>query len=141
MGSIKGLDSTGIYAYTTLISALICVPAALIMEGPYLKAAADRALAAHPNFYTQLALVGLLYHLYNQVSRPALPSDALPARCLARRQPCLVTKRMRVPFHPQTDAGPQQTAHARSSACPYDDVHALQHVQGPAKRVMLAYMR
>jgi hypothetical protein len=68
MGSIKGLDSTGIYAYTTLISVLICVPAALIMEGPYLKAAADKALAAHPNFYVQLALVGLLYHLYNQVT-------------------------------------------------------------------------
>ncbi|CAL5229564.1 g12917 [Coccomyxa viridis] len=66
MGSIKNLDSTGIYAYTTLISTLICVPAALIMEGPYLKAAADKAVAAHPNFYTQLALVGLLYHLYNQ---------------------------------------------------------------------------
>ena len=68
MGSIKGLDSTGIYAYTTLISVIICVPAALIMEGPYLKAAADKALAAHPNFYVQLALVGLLYHLYNQVN-------------------------------------------------------------------------
>ena len=73
MGSIKNLDSTGIYAYTTLISTLICVPAALIMEGPYLKAAADKAVAAHPNFYTQLALVGLLYHLYNQVIHPAMP--------------------------------------------------------------------
>ena len=78
MGSIKGLDSTGIYAYTTLISTLICVPAALIMEGPYLKAAADKAVAAHPNFYTQLAVVGLLYHLYNQVSRPVTPLCDMP---------------------------------------------------------------
>ena len=77
MGSIKNLDSTGIYAYTTLISVLICVPAALIMEGPYLKAAADKAVAAHPNFYMQLALVGLLYHLYNQVIRPAVPLTCL----------------------------------------------------------------
>ena len=70
MGTLKNLDSTGIYAYTTLISCIICVPAALIMEGPYLKAAADKALESHPNFYMQLALVGLLYHLYNQAGAP-----------------------------------------------------------------------
>lgn len=67
MGSIKDLDSTAIYAYTTLISVIICVPAALFFEGPYLRAAADKAAAAHPDFYFSLFLVGLLYHLYNQV--------------------------------------------------------------------------
>lgn len=72
MGSIKDLDSTAIYAYTTLISVLICVPAAAIFEGPYLKAAADKAAAAHPDFYMSLFLVGLLYHLYNQASGPLL---------------------------------------------------------------------
>ena len=71
MGTLKNLDSTGIYAYTTLISCIICVPAALIMEGPHLKAAADKALESHPNFYMQLALVGLLYHLYNQAGAPS----------------------------------------------------------------------
>jgi len=66
MGNVKDLDSTAIYAWTTLISVLICVPAALIFEGGGLRAAADRASAAHPDFYFKLAAVGLLYHLYNQ---------------------------------------------------------------------------
>ena len=66
MGSIKNLDSTAIYAYTTLISTLICVPAALVMEGPALKAGVDKALQANPNFWYALGGVGLLYHLYNQ---------------------------------------------------------------------------
>ena len=34
MTSIKDLDSTAIYAYTTLISVLICVPAAQSSRGP-----------------------------------------------------------------------------------------------------------
>ena len=76
MGSIKDLDSTAIYAYTTLISVLICVPAALFFEGPYLRAAADKAVAAHPDFYFSLFLVGLLYHLYNQAR--ALCCTVLP---------------------------------------------------------------
>jgi hypothetical protein len=67
MGNVKDLDSTAIYAWTTLISVLICVPAALIFEGGALRAAADKAAAAHPDFYYKLAAVGLLYHLYNQV--------------------------------------------------------------------------
>jgi hypothetical protein len=67
MSNIKDLDSTAIYAYTTLISVLICVPAALIFEGPKLQAASAKALEAHPDFYFSLFLVGLLYHLYNQV--------------------------------------------------------------------------
>lgn len=66
MGSIKNLDSTAIYAWTTLISVLICVPAALIFEGPALKAGVEKALAANPNFWWALGGVGLLYHLYNQ---------------------------------------------------------------------------
>ena len=78
MTSIKDLDSTAIYAYTTLISVLICVPAAAIFEGPHLRAAAEKASAAHPDFYMSLFLVGLLYHLYNQV-RPFLPTPGVPA--------------------------------------------------------------
>ncbi|KAK9826504.1 hypothetical protein WJX81_007389 [Elliptochloris bilobata] len=66
MTTIKNLDSTAIYAYTTLISVLICVPAALIAEGPKLSAGIDAALAKDPNFYFSLFMVGLLYHLYNQ---------------------------------------------------------------------------
>lgn len=64
----KTLDSTAVYAYTTLISALICTPLALIVEGPALAAGVDAAIATlgAQTFYTQLFAVGLLYHLYNQ---------------------------------------------------------------------------
>ncbi|KAK9813816.1 hypothetical protein WJX73_010843 [Symbiochloris irregularis] len=66
MGTLKNLDSTAIYAYTTLVSTIICVPAALIVEGPTLRAGVDKALAKRPDFYMALLSVGLLYHLYNQ---------------------------------------------------------------------------
>lgn len=67
MGDIKNLNSTAVYAWTTLISVFICVPAALIMEGPRLRLAVDALANSHPNFYMDLFIVGLLYHLYNQV--------------------------------------------------------------------------
>lgn len=69
MTSIKNLDSTAIYAYTTLISMCICVPLALIFEGPQLAAGATKAIAQVGafKFYSSLLSVGLLYHLYNQV--------------------------------------------------------------------------
>lgn len=77
MSDIKGLSSTGIYAWTTLISCFICVPGALIFEGPKLKAGIDIALQKNPNFYWMLLSVGLLYHLYNQV-RPIIDGTMLP---------------------------------------------------------------
>ena len=78
MGSIKDLDSTALYAYTTLVSVVICVPAALIVEGRALSAGLDKALAKNPNFYWALLSVGLLYHLYNQVCafKAWTPADA-----------------------------------------------------------------
>lgn len=66
MSDIKNLNSTAVYAWTTLISVFICVPAALIMEGPRLGAATEALKGSHPNFYIDLVVVGLLYHLYNQ---------------------------------------------------------------------------
>jgi len=66
MAEVKDLNSTAVYAWTTLISVFICVPAALIMEGPRLQAATQAIKGAHPNFYVDLLVVGLLYHLYNQ---------------------------------------------------------------------------
>lgn len=71
MQTIKNLDSTAIYAYTTLISMLICVPLALIIEGPHLMAGMHAAIAkvGATTFYSSLAMVGLWYHLYNQASR------------------------------------------------------------------------
>jgi len=66
MSDIKNLNSTAVYAWTTLISVFICVPGAIIAEGPRLAAAVHATKAAHPNFYWDLFVVGLLYHLYNQ---------------------------------------------------------------------------
>lgn len=75
---MKNLDSTAIYAWTTLISVLICVPGALIFEGPTLRAGIEKAAASHPDFYWKLTAVGLLYHLYNQVG---LPRQHFGLRC------------------------------------------------------------
>lgn len=77
MTDIKDLSSTAIYAWTTLVSVLICVPGALIFEGPKLQAGIDIALKKEPKFYFSLLSVGLLYHLYNQVR--ALPVSYISA--------------------------------------------------------------
>ena len=65
----KTLGSTAVYAYTTLISVIICVPLALMAEGSTLVAGAEKAIAAvgPARFWGDLFAVGLLYHLYNQV--------------------------------------------------------------------------
>eukprot|EP00873_Tetraselmis_striata_P001940 jgi/Tetstr1/422204/TSEL_013056.t1 len=68
MKNIKQLGSTGIYAWTTLISALLCIPGTLYFEGPRLQAGIEAAVAkvGATTFYCNLLAVGLLYHLYNQ---------------------------------------------------------------------------
>jgi Tpt phosphate/phosphoenolpyruvate translocator len=68
MNNISNLDSTAIYAYTTLISCFVCVPLALILEGQALMAGVQSAIAkvGASQFYGSLLSVGLLYHLYNQ---------------------------------------------------------------------------
>lgn len=64
----KTLDSTAVYAYTTLVSVIICLPLALIVEGGSLKAGVDAAIAqvGAQRFYLDLLTIGILYHLYNQ---------------------------------------------------------------------------
>ncbi|GAX83747.1 hypothetical protein CEUSTIGMA_g11172.t1 [Chlamydomonas eustigma] len=68
MAMSKTLSSTALYAYTTLISVLICVPLALLAEGSTLVAGANAAIATvgATKFWLDLLAVGLLYHLYNQ---------------------------------------------------------------------------
>jgi Tpt phosphate/phosphoenolpyruvate translocator len=64
----KDLDSTSLYAYTTLISVFVCLPFALLIEGGGLMEGAQAAIAkvGANRFYLDLAGVGMLYHLYNQ---------------------------------------------------------------------------
>ena len=66
----KALDSTALYAYTTLISLFVCAPFILAFELNTLQAGAAAAIKAvgATRFYGDLFAVGLLYHLYNQVS-------------------------------------------------------------------------
>lgn len=68
MADITTLGSTGVYAYTTLISVFICAPGVFIFEGAKLAAGIDNAIAilGAQAFYTRLLAVGVLYHLYNQ---------------------------------------------------------------------------
>lgn len=65
----KDISSTSLYAYTTLISVLICVPLALAAEGSTLVAGATAAIAkvGATKFWLDLLGVGVMYHLYNQV--------------------------------------------------------------------------
>lgn len=67
MNNIKNLGSTGIYAWTTLISCFICIPGVLLAE-PGVWAAIREQVAAKGavEFAMPLLSVGILYHLYNQ---------------------------------------------------------------------------
>jgi Na+/proline symporter len=67
MNTIKNLGSTGIYAYTTLISVFICAPGVLYFEpGVFEAIKVQVATQGASSFYGTLLSVGLLYHLYNQ---------------------------------------------------------------------------
>jgi len=68
MSDVKNLGSTALYAYTTVISVVLCAPLALIMEGSKLPAGIDAAVAklGWAKFSVYLFAVGLFYHLYNQ---------------------------------------------------------------------------
>ena len=67
MSTIKNLGSTGIYAYTTLISVFICAPGVLLFERGVWEAIKQQvAEKGATQFYGALLSVGLFYHLYNQ---------------------------------------------------------------------------
>ena len=67
MNNIKNLGSTGIYAWTTFISCLICAPGIFIFEKGVWAAISDAVAAKGATaFYGSLLSVGILYHLYNQ---------------------------------------------------------------------------
>ena len=68
MGDIKNLGSTALYAYTTVISVVICAPLALLVEGPKLAAGWEVALAklGQTKLIAYLFAVGIFYHIYNQ---------------------------------------------------------------------------
>lgn len=65
MGELKDLSSTALYAYTTLISLLICAPLAIVVEGPTLRAGAEAAIESigMRSFCLYLVAIGMFYHL------------------------------------------------------------------------------
>ncbi len=66
MGDLKDLGSTALYAYTTVISVVLCAPLAIIMEGKALPAGIKQAVATlgWAKFSAYLFAVGIFYHLY-----------------------------------------------------------------------------
>ncbi|KAL6865298.1 hypothetical protein ACP4OV_016449 [Aristida adscensionis] len=73
--AMTDMDSTNLYAYMSIIALVVCIPPALIIEGPQLvqhgfkDAIAKVGLA---KLVSNFFIVGLFYHLYNQVATNTL---------------------------------------------------------------------
>lgn len=73
--AMTNMDSTNLYAYISIIALVVCIPPAIILDGPKLlqygfnDAVAKVGLS---KFITDLFWVGMFYHLYNQVATNTL---------------------------------------------------------------------
>ncbi|KAF9589406.1 hypothetical protein IFM89_023682 [Coptis chinensis] len=70
--AMTDMDSTNLYAYISIIALIVCIPPAIILEGPQLmKHGISDAIAkvGMTKFISDLFWVGMFYHLYNQVSQ------------------------------------------------------------------------
>ncbi|KAL7142646.1 hypothetical protein ABFS83_08G137900 [Erythranthe nasuta] len=73
--AMTDMDSTNLYAYISIIALIVCIPPALIIEGPQLlKYGFSDAIAkvGLTKFITDLFWVGMFYHLYNQLATNTL---------------------------------------------------------------------
>ncbi|KAL6627091.1 hypothetical protein ACP70R_030817 [Stipagrostis hirtigluma subsp. patula] len=73
--AMTDMDSTNVYAYISIISLIVCIPPALIVEGPKLMQYGFKDAIAKvglQKFVSDLFLVGLFYHLYNQIATNTL---------------------------------------------------------------------
>ncbi|CAI9783685.1 unnamed protein product [Fraxinus pennsylvanica] len=73
--AMTDMDSTNLYAYISIIALVVCIPPALILEGPQLlKHGFSDAIAkvGLTKFITDLFWVGMFYHLYNQLATNTL---------------------------------------------------------------------
>jgi solute carrier family 35 protein E1 len=73
--AMTGMDSTNLYAYISIISLALCIPPAIIIEGPALLNggfASGIAKVGMPKFISDLFWVGMFYHLYNQLANNTL---------------------------------------------------------------------
>ncbi|KAL0328872.1 UNVERIFIED_CONTAM: Triose phosphate/phosphate translocator, chloroplastic [Sesamum calycinum] len=73
--AMTDMDSTNLYAYISIIALIVCIPPAVIFEGPQLiKHGFNDAIAkvGLTKFITDLFWVGMFYHLYNQLATNTL---------------------------------------------------------------------
>lgn len=73
--AMTDMDSTNVYAYISIIALIVCIPPALIFEGPQLmKHGFNDAIAkvGLTKFVSDLFWVGMFYHLYNQIATNTL---------------------------------------------------------------------
>uniref|UniRef100_A0A804MXD4 Sugar phosphate transporter domain-containing protein n=2 Tax=Zea mays TaxID=4577 RepID=A0A804MXD4_MAIZE len=73
--AMTDMDSTNVYAYISIIALIVCIPPALIFEGPKLMQHGFSDAIAKvglTKFVSDLFLVGLFYHLYNQIATNTL---------------------------------------------------------------------
>ncbi|XP_059658808.1 triose phosphate/phosphate translocator, chloroplastic isoform X1 [Cornus florida] len=73
--AMTDMDSTNLYAYISIIAFIVCIPPALILEGPKLmKHGFSDAITkvGTTKFVTDLFWVGMFYHLYNQLATNTL---------------------------------------------------------------------
>ncbi|BBH00923.1 Glucose-6-phosphate/phosphate translocator-related protein [Prunus dulcis] len=73
--AMTDMDSTNLYAYISIIALLVCIPPALIVEGPQLIKYGFNDVIAKVGlvkFVSDLFWVGLFYHLYNQLATNTL---------------------------------------------------------------------
>ncbi|XP_050374954.1 triose phosphate/phosphate translocator, chloroplastic-like [Argentina anserina] len=73
--AMTGMDSTNVYAYISIIALLVCIPPALIIEGPQLMQHGFRDAIAKVGLYkflSDLFWIGMFYHLYNQLATNTL---------------------------------------------------------------------
>ncbi|OMO76375.1 Drug/metabolite transporter [Corchorus capsularis] len=73
--AMTDMDSTNVYAYISIIALFVCIPPAIIFEGPQLlKHGFNDAIAkvGMTKFISDLFWVGMFYHLYNQLATNTL---------------------------------------------------------------------
>ncbi|XP_044962968.1 triose phosphate/phosphate translocator, chloroplastic-like isoform X1 [Hordeum vulgare subsp. vulgare] len=73
--AMTDMDSTNLYAYISIIALIVCIPPALIIEGPQLVQHGFKDAIAKvglTKLVSNIFLAGLFYHLYNQVATNTL---------------------------------------------------------------------
>ncbi|KAL5576682.1 hypothetical protein UlMin_018381 [Ulmus minor] len=73
--AMTDMDSTNVYAYISIIALFVCIPPAILIEGPQLiKYGFSDAIAkvGLVKFVSDLFWVGMFYHLYNQLATNTL---------------------------------------------------------------------